>query len=232
VGWLELVTWPSKASAWQTTISARRESHGYGIPKYRKSKRAREEIAQLHGEFAQLERRVNSVSESIGKAITELLEVLQRKRETVVDAAERRFPFGEPFNQPLGNAPTSPVFARAGRRLDFLWGGQSVGRVNAQTFETRLGCLGAGVIDTDIAFECGVRARPPREWRAPYKGTRYFAFFAFSALIFAHRAFAFREILARTAADIVLLELVTVEPLVRPDDTAVVPLPFKAVIAP
>jgi hypothetical protein len=83
-----------------------------------------------------------------------------------------------------------------------------------------------------MAFECEVHARAPRKWRAPHKGTRYFAFFAFSALIFAHRAFAFREILARTAADIVLLELVTVEPLVRPDDTAVVPLPLKAVIAP
>jgi hypothetical protein len=36
----------------------------------------------------------------------------------------------------------------------------------------------------------------------------YFAFFAFSALIFAHRAFAALAIFARTAADIVLLPLV------------------------
>jgi hypothetical protein len=35
----------------------------------------------------------------------------------------------------------------------------------------------------------------------------YFAFLAFSALIFAHRAFAAREILARTEADMVRLSL-------------------------
>jgi len=37
------------------------------------------------------------------------------------------------------------------------------------------------------------------------EGTRYFAFFAFAALIFAHRAFAARTMFARPAADNVLL---------------------------
>jgi len=37
----------------------------------------------------------------------------------------------------------------------------------------------------------------------------YFAFLVFSALIFAHRAFAARDILARPAADMVLLRIVT-----------------------
>jgi len=39
---------------------------------FRNIERAKEEIAQLHGELLQLEKRVNSVRESLGKAITEL----------------------------------------------------------------------------------------------------------------------------------------------------------------
>jgi len=66
--------------------------------------------------------------------------------------------------------------------------------------------------------------------RNPKEGT-YFAFFAFSALIFAHHAFAFWEILARTAADIVRLPLVTVGLLVCPDDTDAVLTPFNAAMA-
>lgn len=38
----------------------------------RNIERAREELAQLHGELLQLEKRVNSVRESLGKAMTEL----------------------------------------------------------------------------------------------------------------------------------------------------------------
>jgi len=57
----------------------------------------------------------------------------------VIDADEGQRPFGEPFNQPLGNAPTRPVFTRTGWRLDFLRGGRTVGCVNAQTLEARRG---------------------------------------------------------------------------------------------
>ena len=39
---------------------------------FRNIERAKEEIAQLHGQLAQLEKRVNSVRESIGKAIADL----------------------------------------------------------------------------------------------------------------------------------------------------------------
>src|SRR5487761_175828 len=39
---------------------------------FRNIERAREEIAQLHGELLQLEKRANSVRESLGKVITEL----------------------------------------------------------------------------------------------------------------------------------------------------------------
>ena len=39
---------------------------------FRNMERAREELALLHGELLQLEKRVNSVRESLGKAITEL----------------------------------------------------------------------------------------------------------------------------------------------------------------
>jgi hypothetical protein len=40
---------------------------------FRNIERAREELAQLHEELLQLEKRVNSVRESLGKAMTELL---------------------------------------------------------------------------------------------------------------------------------------------------------------
>jgi hypothetical protein len=63
------------------------------------------------------------------------------------------------------------------------------------------------------------------------KGETYFAFFAFSALIFAQRAFADREILARTAADIVLLPLAPFELLVRRGEAETVPPPFKTAMA-
>ena len=39
---------------------------------FRNIERAREELAQLHGELLQLEKRVDSLRESLGKAITEL----------------------------------------------------------------------------------------------------------------------------------------------------------------
>jgi hypothetical protein len=63
----------------------------------------------------------------------------------VVDADERRRPLGEPLNQPFSNAPASPVFARTGWRLDFLWRSQAVGRENAQAFEARRGRLCARI---------------------------------------------------------------------------------------
>jgi len=59
----------------------------------------------------------------------------------------------------------------------------------------------------------------------------YFAFFAFSALIFAHRAFAARDILARTEADMVLAPFAPFGLLVRPGDTAVLAPPFRTAIA-
>jgi hypothetical protein len=45
-------------------------------------------------------------------------------------------------------------------RLDFLRGSQAVGCVNAQALETRRGRLSAGIVDADVAFECGVHTRP------------------------------------------------------------------------
>jgi hypothetical protein len=37
----------------------------------------------------------------------------------VVDTDERRRSFGEPLNQPPGNAPARPILPRTGWRLDF-----------------------------------------------------------------------------------------------------------------
>ena len=53
-----------------------------------------------------------------------------------------------------------------------------------------------------------------------------------SALIFAHRAFAFREILALLAADIILLPFVLFGLLIRPTDTTALALPFRAAMVP
>jgi len=66
--------------------------------------------------------------------------------------------------------------------------------------------------------------------RNPKEGT-YFAFLAFSALIFAHRAFADRAIFARTAADMVLFVLAPFGLLACLGVTAAVPPPFSAAMA-
>ena len=59
----------------------------------------------------------------------------------MVDADERRLPFGKLLDQPLSTDPASPVFARTRWRLDFFWSGQTVGRVYTQALDTRRGCL-------------------------------------------------------------------------------------------
>jgi hypothetical protein len=59
----------------------------------------------------------------------------------------------------------------------------------------------------------------------------YFAFLAFSALIFAHRAFDVLDIFARTAADIVLLAGFLFGLLEWSADKAVFPPPFNATMA-
>ena len=66
-----------------------------------------------------------------------LFEVSQREREPVVDADERGRPFGESLDQPLSDAPTSPIFARTQWRSDFLRGGQTVGCIDAQTLKAK-----------------------------------------------------------------------------------------------
>jgi hypothetical protein len=59
-----------------------------------------------------------------------------------------------------GNRTRSAV--DGGIRVAFVRGSQTVGFVNAQTLEARLGRLRAGVVDADVAFECRVHARRPR----------------------------------------------------------------------
>ena len=60
----------------------------------------------------------------------------------------------------------------------------------------------------------------------------YFAFLAFSALIFAQRAFTARIMFARPAADMVLLRPLPFALVLGPSDTALVLAPFRAAIAP
>ncbi len=80
----------------------------------------------------------------------------------MVDTDERQRFFGELLDQLLGNATASPIFTRTEWRLYFLGSSQVVGRVNAQTIKTRLGCLSARIIDANVPLECGAHARVPR----------------------------------------------------------------------
>jgi predicted DNA-binding transcriptional regulator AlpA len=54
---------------------------------FRNTERARQEIAQLHGELLQLEKRVNSVRESLGKAITDLFGTDRQAFPALAEAA-------------------------------------------------------------------------------------------------------------------------------------------------
>jgi hypothetical protein len=74
----------------------------------------------------------------------------------VVDADERRLSLGEPLDEPLSDPPASPLFPRAGGRLDFVGNSHGVRFVNTQTLAARPRRLCAGVVDADVAIECGV----------------------------------------------------------------------------
>jgi len=65
----------------------------------------------------------------------------------------------------------SPILPRAGRWLDFVSAGQTVGLVNAQTLEARLGPLRAGVADADVPFECRVHCQAPAAESPQVSGT-------------------------------------------------------------
>jgi|SRR5579872_6300714 hypothetical protein len=101
----------------------------------------------------------------------------------MVDADERRRPFREPLNQPLSDSLASLIFARTGRLLDFVFGSQTAGPVDAQPLEARLGRLCAGVVDVDEAVEFGVHISELTE------SGGYYALAARSVLTFAQRAF-------------------------------------------
>ena len=89
----------------------------------------------------------------------------------MVDADERGRPLGEPLDHPLSNASASPVLPRDGWRLDFLRGGQTVGCVNAQTLETRLGLLGnaglaLGRVAPSVVPRASLTSRVAAPWRS------------------------------------------------------------------
>lgn len=85
------------------------------------------------------------------------LEVAQRKGKPVIDADDRRDVFREPLGQPVRDAASRPVLARAGRRRYLTRYGFADGAVNAQALETGLGRLGPGIVDADVAGESGHR---------------------------------------------------------------------------
>jgi hypothetical protein len=81
-------------------------------------------------------------------------EVAERERKAVIDADKRRHIFGQNHRQPLCDSAPSPILLRTGWRLHLDRLCVSVRHINAQTFETRNGCLRTGVVDSDIALEC------------------------------------------------------------------------------
>src|SRR5579875_108997 len=84
---------------------------------------------------------------------TVLLEILQRKRKTVVNAYQRGDRLGYTLDEPLGNLFATPVPARAGRRRDFVRLGCAVRQVDAQALEAGLTRFSPGVINPDIPLK-------------------------------------------------------------------------------
>jgi len=86
------------------------------------------------------------------------LEVCKWKRKSVVDADKRREFFGEALNQPFSDSSARPVFARTRGRQHFFWSACVVSGIDAQALEARRRRLSAGVVDANVAMECGVHA--------------------------------------------------------------------------
>lgn len=91
------------------------------------------------------------------------LEVAQRKGKPVIDANDRRNVLREPLGQPVRNAASRPVLARAGRRRHLGRRGLADGALDAQALETGLGRLGAGIVYADVAGKRGHRDLRPTQ---------------------------------------------------------------------
>ena len=85
------------------------------------------------------------------------LEAAQRKGEPLFDADDPRNVLREPLGQPVSDAASRTVLARAGRRRKLGRNGLADGAVDAQTLETGLGRLGPGIVDADAAGKRGHR---------------------------------------------------------------------------
>src|SRR5580704_4974116 len=61
-----------------------------------------------------------------------LLEILERKRKSVVNANQRWLTFGKQLHQPLRDTTTGPNFFRSTRRRRFRWRRASIRHVHPQ----------------------------------------------------------------------------------------------------
>ena len=83
-----------------------------------------------------------------------LLEILQRKRKTMVNAYQGRARFNEAFKKPMGNLLATPVPARAGRRRDFARLGRAIRHVDVQALEAGFTRRRPGVVNPDVSLKC------------------------------------------------------------------------------
>ncbi len=83
--------------------------------------------------------------------------VTQRKRKPVIDADNRRDVFCEPRGQPMRDAASRPVLARAWRRRHLVRRGLTDGAVDAQALETGFWRLGPRIVNTDVTGKSGNR---------------------------------------------------------------------------
>ena len=80
-------------------------------------------------------------------------EIAQRKRKPVIDADDRRDILGQALGEPLGNAASRPVLARARWRRHFLGCRSAIGAIDPQPLQAGIGRLGTGIVDADVAGE-------------------------------------------------------------------------------
>ena len=97
------------------------------------------------------------------------LEILHREGKAVIDANQRPFRIGKPFDQPFADAPSCPILARTRRWRHFSRRSGTIREINAQSFQARPGRFRAGIVDAYIAIEDWARNRG-RQLQLPFEG--------------------------------------------------------------
>ena len=86
-------------------------------------------------------------------------EIAQRKRKPEVDADDRRDILGQAVREPLRDAASRPVLARARWRRHFLRCGSAIGAIDPEPLQAGLRRLRTGIVDADVPGEGSGRRR-------------------------------------------------------------------------